>query len=86
MASVVLGLVLVVGSVVACGGGDIGESCDEEGKVKGECDDDAVCGREKSQSEGSLVCLKQCTQPGDCGSGEQCAAVNGTNLRGCRKL
>ena len=84
MACVLLGFVVVLVSVAACGGSDIGQSCDEEGKVMGECVDGAVCGHQKNMTEGDLVCLKQCTQPGDCGSNEECNSVGSTSLRACR--
>ena len=75
---------LVVSTLVACGVGDIGEACDEEGKVTSECANDAVCGHKKNLTEGDLVCLKQCRSPADCGGGENCTQVAGTNLNGCR--
>ncbi len=64
----------------ACGSSDIGEECDHEGKVGGECVSEGVCGRDNG---GSLVCLKQCTTQFDCGSGE-CGTITGTTLKGCR--
>jgi hypothetical protein len=79
-----VGVALVVMTLLACGGADIGESCDEEGRVGGECVDGAVCGKSEGQSTGSLVCLKQCTTQVDCGAGEDCNGVSGTNLKGCR--
>ena len=73
-----LAVALVLG---ACGSSDIGEECDHEGRVGGECVDGAVCGRSDS---GSLVCLKQCSSPADCGAGEVCGPVVATTLKGCR--
>ena len=58
-------------ALVACGGGK-GDSCDEEGKVGGECDDGLVCGKSKIDSTGELVCLKQCVTQLDCGANEEC--------------
>ena len=75
-----LGTVLFVG-LFACGGADIGEECSEEGKADSECVDEGVCGRDKA---GSLVCLKQCTNQAECGAGEECNGISGTNLKGCR--
>lgn len=69
---------------IACGNGDIGEDCDEEGHVGGECVSGAVCGRKDTPTSGDLVCLKQCSSFADCGAGETCSAVSGTSLRGCR--
>lgn len=74
--------VLSLISIVACGG-DVGDSCDEEGKVGGECDDGNVCGKAKA-SGGDLVCLKQCTNAADCGAGEECNGVSKTSLKGCQ--
>jgi hypothetical protein len=79
-----LAVLLILGTVVACGDGDIGEDCDEEGVVGGECVDGAVCGKRDSQTAGGLVCLKQCTTQADCGSGEDCNGVGSTSLKGCR--
>ncbi len=67
--------------LVACGNSDIGEDCDEEGRVGGECVDGAVCGKNNA---GSLVCLKQCTTQVECSAGEDCNGVGGTSLKGCR--
>ncbi|MBX3187442.1 MAG: hypothetical protein KF819_10525 [Labilithrix sp.] len=72
-------VLLVIAGVFACNS-DIGEECDNEGKVGGECVEGAVCGSVK----GSLVCLKQCTNPADCGSNQTCGSVANTTLRGCR--
>jgi len=70
-------------SVIACGEGSKGEECGESGKVDGECEDGLVCGKKSDTSE-DLACLKQCTQQGDCASGESCNGVSGTSLKGCR--
>jgi hypothetical protein len=75
---------LLVLTIVACGNGDIGEDCDEEGLVGGECVDGAVCAKKDSPAAGSLVCLKQCAVPSDCGSNQTCGDVGGTSLKGCR--
>ena len=78
-----LGTLLVL-TVVACGRGDIGEECDEEGRVGGECVDGAVCGKKDGPAAGSLACLKQCSSPADCNGSETCGTVGATSLRGCR--
>lgn len=80
-ASVLVCAFVLVGTIVACGGADIGESCSEEGKADSECVDGAVCGKDNT---GSLKCLKQCTSFGDCGAGEECNGISNTNLKGCR--
>jgi hypothetical protein len=70
-------------TIIACGGGQ-GDSCDEEGKVGGQCDDGLVCGKQKSATEGVLVCLKQCQTGAECGANEDCNGVGKTSLKGCR--
>lgn len=77
-------VLLVLGTLVACSDSDVGESCDEEGRVGGECVDGAVCGKGPGNSA-SLVCLAQCTNPGQCAANEDCNGVSGTSLKGCRK-
>jgi hypothetical protein len=79
-----LGALVVVASLVACGKGDIGEDCSEDGKSGGQCVADAVCGHKDSIKDGSLVCLKQCRSIADCGKGEVCGATGSPNLSGCR--
>lgn len=71
---------LVSLSVIACGGADIGESCDHEGKTD-DCSDDGVCGKNLSNS---LVCMKQCSSFSDCSSSEECVSLGYSSLRGCR--
>ena len=78
-----LGTVLVL-TLIACGRGEIGEECEEEGRVGGECVDGAVCAKKDAPTEGSLVCLKQCASASECGAGQECGTVGGTNLKGCR--
>lgn len=70
-------------ALVACGGGK-GDSCDEEGKVLGECDDGFVCGRANKDQTGDLVCLTRCQTQAECGANEDCYGVGKTNLKGCR--
>ncbi len=69
--------------LVACGGGK-GDSCDEEGRVGGECDEGFVCGKSKTEKTGELVCLTQCHSEQDCSGDEQCVGVGNTSLKGCR--
>lgn len=71
--------------LLACGGGK-GDSCDEEGKVGGECDEGFVCGKSKGEETGDLICLTQCTTPLSCGANETCEAIGKTSLKGCRAL
>jgi len=78
---VALGLTMLV---VACGDSDIGESCEEEGRVDGECVASSVCGKSEGTSTGSLVCLRQCATQAECGAGEDCNGIANTSLKGCR--
>lgn len=79
-----LASLLVIATAVACGDSDVGESCDNEGQVGGECVDGAVCGKQDSDTSGSLVCLKQCSSQADCSAEEVCNGVGGSSLKGCR--
>ena len=63
--------------VVACGGGEKGDSCDEEGRASG-CDDGLVCAKERRDS-GDLVCLKSCVGQEDCAESESCNGIPGSN-------
>lgn len=75
-AAAVLGLVIVT----ACGS-SIGDACNEEGKIEGQCPSNAICGKTKA---GTLLCLQQCADGAQCPSGEECNGVSQTNLKGCR--
>ncbi len=81
--AVVVAFVASFVGLVACSGSK-GDSCDDEGKVGGQCDEGLVCGRAKVDDTGSLICLKQCNTVVDCGANEQCNAVAKTDLKGCR--
>jgi hypothetical protein len=78
-----LGSLVFVGIIAACGNADLGESCDDEGKVSGQCTDSLVCGR-KEDTGGDLVCLKQCSSQADCSANEACLGVGNSSLKGCR--
>jgi hypothetical protein len=81
--ALVIALVASFVGLVACSGSE-GDSCDEEGKVGGECDDGLVCGHSKIDDSGALTCLKQCVTQLDCGANEECNGVGKTSLKGCR--
>jgi len=83
--ALVLSLVGSFVLLVACGGGE-GDSCDEEGKVGGECDKGYVCGHAKDEKNGELVCLTQCDTQLNCGPNEQCTGIANTSLKGCRPM
>ena len=80
--------VLFVGSLLLCiasaCGGDKGDSCSDEGKVIGECDEGFVCGRKNNDQTGDLVCLTQCNTVVNCLENEDCYSVGNTSLKGCR--
>ena len=81
--ALVLSFVALFIALVACGG-DKGDSCDEEGKVIGECDEGFVCGRANNDQTGELVCLTRCDTQLNCSASEDCYVVGKTNLKGCR--
>jgi hypothetical protein len=83
MRSTIVSIFVVSFITLAACDGSRGDSCDDEGKVQGECDDGLVCGKQKL-SGGSLICLKQCNSPTDCGAGEDCNNIANTDLRGCQ--
>jgi hypothetical protein len=58
-----------------------GESCDQSGKVDGECESGLVCGKDSSDK---LLCLKVCVVQTDCAATEECNGVDGSSLKGCR--
>jgi hypothetical protein len=76
-------VLLLLTTVVACDSA-LGESCEEEGRVDGECDDGTVCGKQSAATDSSLVCLKQCSSQADCNATEECAVVPASSLKGCR--
>lgn len=78
------GVLLGLAMLVACGDSDVGEKCEEEGRVGGECVNEAVCGKSEGVNTGSLVCLRRCGTSVDCSAGEECGTVGFTSLRGCR--
>jgi hypothetical protein len=79
----ILALSFVTVVAVACDGSR-GDSCDEEGKVGGECDDGLVCAKSHADNSGDLVCVSQCNTDADCRSGEGCYAVKSTSIKGCK--
>jgi hypothetical protein len=68
----------------ACGGeAELGEECGEAGVQEGECVDGAICGA-TGDAEGSLACIKVCTDDAQCAATEECNGVSGSNVKGCR--
>ena len=73
-------MLLVLPSLVACGGAKIGEACDKPGSTD-PCESGAVCGKDTS---GATVCLKTCTQQSDCAATQECNGIEGSSAKGCR--
>lgn len=71
---------VVLTCAAACGSG-VGDACNEEGKIEGQCPSDAICGK---TSGGALVCQQQCTDGAQCPSGEECNGISNTKIKGCR--
>ncbi len=63
----------------ACGGAEIGESCDEAGSTD-ECVDNAVCTNE----DGRASCRRICAEHTDCPADHDCNGVSGTNIKSCQ--
>ena len=66
-------------AAVGCGKGDVGDSCDDEGK-QDECVDGAIC---TNESDGA-ACRALCEEQEDCPAGEACNGVSNTNLKSCQ--
>jgi hypothetical protein len=64
----------------ACGGTDIGESCDDEGSTD-ECVDDAVCTNESGER---AVCRELCEEHEDCPEAHGCNGVTGSSHKSCQ--
>ena len=72
----ILGFVTVL---AGCGGGaKIGESCSVEGATS-ECEDGAVCDKDKAGPQ----CLKICVETTDCPSTYECNGVSGSSIKAC---
>lgn len=63
----------------ACGGAELGESCDDQGSTD-ECVDDAVC---TNEDEGA-ACRALCDAHEDCPAGHDCNGVSNTSLKSCQ--
>lgn len=70
---------LLAFGLAACGGAEIGESCDEAGSTD-ECVDHAVCTNE----DGYAACRLICAEHADCPAGHDCNGVSGTNIKSCQ--
>jgi hypothetical protein len=73
-------LVLMLSSLMlACGGSEVGEPCDEAGSTD-ECEDGAICTNEES----GAVCRLQCKETHECPAQHACNGVSGSNLKSCQ--
>lgn len=63
----------------ACGGADIGESCDTPGSTD-ECVSDAICTNESAGG----VCRQICDNHGDCPDAHSCNGVSGSSIKSCQ--
>jgi hypothetical protein len=79
-------LILVVGTLVlACSGAKVGESCEDESRVGGDCAEGLLCAHKKADDAASeLVCLHYCASDGDCDKSEVCSGERGRDLSACR--
>ena len=79
-----LRLSLVFGATLglaACGGADIGETCDTSGAT-GECVDGAICTNNPSGS--GFTCRKLCTDQVECAATEACNGIARSNQKSCQ--
>lgn len=74
-------LVALASAFTACGGAEVGESCDEAGSTD-ECVDDAICTNE----DGRAVCRILCAEQVDCPVDHSCNGVSGSNLKSCQPV
>jgi len=70
---------LVALTVAACGGADIGETCDEPGSTD-ECVDEAICTNEDGRSS----CRLRCDEQEDCPADHKCSGVSATDRKSCQ--
>jgi hypothetical protein len=77
--SIALAFILVT-LLGACGGAEIGESCDDVGSTD-ECVDDAVC---TNEADGNNACRQLCKEQTDCPGGHGCNGISGSSLKSCQ--
>jgi hypothetical protein len=65
--------------MLACGGAEVGEECDEAGSTD-ECEDGAICTNE----EAGAVCRFMCKETIECPAQHACNGVSGTSLKSCQ--
>jgi hypothetical protein len=64
----------------ACGGADIGESCDDVGSTD-ECVDDAIC---TNESDDHAACRALCEEQADCPADHGCNGISGSSRKSCQ--
>lgn len=76
--SLVLAALLALAT--ACGGSEIGESCDDVGSSD-ECVDHAVCTNEEGETS---RCRAVCAEHEDCPANHSCNGVSGVSTKSCQ--
>jgi len=76
---------LFVFVAAACSSGELGEACEDEGRVGGDCAGGLMCARQNADEVSALVCLKPCVAATECAADEVCSGDRGRNLTACRK-
>lgn len=66
--------------MLACGGAEIGEACDEVGSAD-ECVDGALCTNEDGDK---AACRLRCDEQEDCSSGQDCNGVSNSSAKTCQ--
>lgn len=86
MARTVIGAigVAVVVLVSACSSAKLGESCEDEGRIGGDCDEGLMCAHTKNDEVSPLVCMKPCASDANCSANENCNGERAINLKVCR--
>ena len=64
----------------ACGGADVGESCDEVGSSD-ECVDGAIC---TNEGDAAKVCRLSCRSQDDCPSDHDCNGISNSSEKSCQ--
>ena len=67
-------------TMLACGGAEIGEPCDDVGSGD-ECVDGAVC---TNEDEDAARCRQACKEQEDCPENHECNGVSNTSAKTCQ--
>jgi hypothetical protein len=57
----------------------VGEECSTPG-AEDECDEKGICDKKE---DGTIACLKRCTDQDDCGTEESCNGITGSEIKAC---